>query len=168
MELGEREVTFKDKAGETRRIKAQDVFLIINGTMRTHIETATTRVRKKFNLRASLMTGGIPIWDRVKEKTKSVSTETQSFVRLYGRNSLVPSVEIFQNSFDYSFLGAQMASSSLTNLSITITELKSRFPDAVFDDRLKESLGVDMPFATPTDEIEINCKLVCLNLRAVR
>jgi hypothetical protein len=104
----------------------------------------------------------IPIWRRVKEKTKDVAVQSEGFVRLYDQMSPEPSVEVFQHSFDYSFLGTKMASSSLTNLSITTVEIKNTSPEAVFDDRLKEVFGVYMPLATQGDEIEINCKLIYL------
>jgi hypothetical protein len=76
-------------------------------------------------------------------------------------------VEILQRSFDYSSLGKKMALSSLENLNIVVTELRDRFPQAVFDGRLTERFRVDLPFATPEDEIEINCKLVYLCYQAV-
>lgn len=104
----------------------------------------------------------IPIWRRVKKKTKDVAVQSEGFVRLYDRMSPEPSVEVFQHSFDYSFLGTKMASSSLTNLSITTVELKNTSPEAVFDYRLKEVFGVYMPLTTQGDEIEINCKLIYL------
>jgi hypothetical protein len=76
-------------------------------------------------------------------------------------------VEIFQYNFDYSFLGTKMASSSLANLSTIITKLRDIFPQAVFDDRLTEPFVVDVPFLTPRDDIEINCKLIYLYHQAL-
>ena len=56
---------------------------------------------------------------------------------------------------------------SLENLNTLVTELRNRFPGAVFDSRLTEHFGVDVAFATPGDEIEINCKLIYLCHQAV-
>jgi hypothetical protein len=114
-----------------------------------------------------VLTGGIPIWRRVKEKTQQTCIQNECFVRLYSRLSYEPTVEISQYGFDYSFLGTKMASSALINVSTTVAELRKIFPQAPFDDRLKEHGGVDAPFAEPGDEIEINCKLIYLYYQAV-
>jgi hypothetical protein len=164
LKIGEGEVIFCDKGGRTRII---NVFLILKGTMRTYIEKEATKTAMKFSLPATVLTGGIPIWRRVKEKTKDLSIQTESFVRLYDWISPDPSVEILQSDFDYSFLGAKMAPSSLTNLSAIVKELRNRFPQAVFDDSLTESFRVDIPFTTPWDDLAINCKLIYLYHQAV-
>ncbi len=91
---------------------------------------------------------------------------TGEFLWLYDRTSPEPVVEILQSSFDYSSLGDKKALSSSQNLNIIITELKNRFPQAILDSRLTERLKVDVPFATPEDELEINSRLIYLHLRA--
>jgi hypothetical protein len=161
LELGKREITFRDRGRQARVIEAKSVVLILKGMVQTQTETETTTSKMKFSMSATLLTGGIPIWRRVEEKTKSQSVQTDLFVRLYDRKSPEPGVEIFQQDFDYSGLGAKIAS-SLENLNTLITELRNRSPEAVFDSRLMEHFGVEVPFATPADEIEINCKLIYL------
>jgi hypothetical protein len=167
LRLAAGEVTFSDKAGEQRTMKAADVLLIIRGTKRMRTVEELTRSKMKFSLPATVLTGGIPIWRRVKEKTQQTSIQSECFVRLYDRLSDQAIVEISQYGFDYSFLGAKMAGSSLINLSATVAELRKMFPRAAFDDTLKEHLGEDMPFAEPGDEIEINCKLIHLHYQTV-
>ena len=167
LKQGEGEIIFRDNDGVGRSLKEKDVFLILKGTMQTCTEKESTKTRMKFSLPGTVLTGGFPVWRKVKEKTKNVSVESECFVRLYERMSLEPSVEIFQYSFDYSFLGAKMTFSSPINLGNTITELRNAFPQAVFDDRLTKSFGVDIPFVPSEDSIEINCKLIYLYHRAV-
>lgn len=167
LKLGEGEVTFRDEGGETRVVKTTDVFLILMGTMRTRTEKEATKTTMKFSLPATLLTGGIPIWRTVKERTRDLSIQTESFVRLYAWNSPDPSVEILQSDFDYSALGAKMAPSSLANLSIIVKELTSRFPQAIYDDRLTQSFGVDIPLTAPEDDTAINCKLIYLHHQAM-
>jgi hypothetical protein len=113
------------------------------------------------------MTGGIPVIRKVEEKTKDQSRRTEDFVRLYGWTSPEPMVEIFQNDFDYSSLDKKKGFSSLENINIVVAELRSTFPAAVFDGRLTKHFKVDVPFASPQDEIEINSKLIYLCHRAV-
>jgi hypothetical protein len=161
------EVTFWNKGGEARRVKAENVFLILKGKVQTYTEKETTRTKMKFSLPATVLTGGIPIWRKVKETTRGTSSQTEYFVRLYDQTSPEPTVEIFQYNIDYSFLGKKMASSSLINLNTTVTELRNTFPQAVFDDRLAKAFQVDVPSGMPVDETEVNCKLIYLYHQAL-
>lgn len=167
LKFEERAVLFWDKSGQARRIETRNAFLIINGRMQTYTETEVTSTKMKFSLPGTVLTGGIPIWRRVKEKTRDKSLQTECFVRLYDRTSPEPSVEILQYDLDYSFLGAKMASSSLANFSAVVTKIRDTFPQAVFDDRLIEPFEVDIPSTTPRDNIEINCKLIYLYHQAM-
>jgi hypothetical protein len=161
LKLQKGEVVFWDAAGETTRIKAESVFLILKGTRQTYTEKESVDTKMKFNLSATLLTGGIPIWHRVKEKTRNTSIQTEYFVRIYDQISPEPSIEILQHSFDYSFLGAKMLHSSLANLNTFTTELKNAFPQAVFDDKLT------LPSVTSGTNIEVSCKLIYLYYQAL-
>jgi hypothetical protein len=176
MQLGERDVTFRDKGGQTRMIEEGGLFLILRLTARTYTEkqidakatapnTGKSIMPGDINLPATLMTG-IPIMKKTKEKAKVESIQYGEFVRLYDRTSLEPIVEILQSSFDYSSLGDKKALSSSQNLNIIITELKTRFPQVILDSRLTERFRADVPFATPDDEVEINSRLICLHHHA--
>lgn len=160
-------VIFSGKAGEQRMIKATEVFLILTGTKENTTEEEVTRSEMKFSLPGTMLTGGIPVWRRVKKKTLHGSVQVEHFVRLYDRVSLEPIVEISQHGFDYSFLGTKTVVSSFVNLNATVAELRKVFPQAAFDNRLQEHFSVDMAFAELGDEIEVNCKLIYLYYRAV-
>ena len=164
--LGLGEVTFCTKGGEARTVKAKNVFLILKGITQTRTEKEVTTTKMKLSLTSTLL-AGIPIQRKVKEKTIETSVESEYFIRLYNRKSSEPEVEIFQNTFDYSFLGKKMAPSSLINLSTIATELRITFLQAVFDDKLTEPFGVDIPFVKPEDQTEINCKLICMYYQVV-
>ena len=167
LKLEEQAVLFWDKSGQERRMESRDAFLIIKGRMQTYTETEVITTRMKFSLPATILTGGIPIWRKVKEKTGDRSLQTENFVRLYDRTSPEPSVEILQHDFDYSFLRAEMATYSLANFGTTVTRIRHIFPQAIFDDRLTEPFGVNIPSTTPQEGIEINCKLIYLYHQAV-
>jgi hypothetical protein len=156
------ESTFWDKSGEARRIQAENVSLILKGRMQTYTDKEVTTTKMKFSLPATILTGGIPIWRKVKEKNSDVSFQTESFVRLYNRMSPEPSVEIFESDFDYSFLGEKIAPSSFTNLNTIIAELRNTFPQAIFDDKLSGFFRADASFTTQRDDIEVSCKLIYL------
>ncbi len=178
LQLGERDVSFRDKGVQIRTFEEGSLFLILKGTIRTHtdkvigkggnqVDTSATeqKVTRSINIPATLVTG-IPIIKTTKEKAKVESVQYGEFLWLYDRTSLEPVVEILQSSFDYSSLGDKKALSSSQNLNIIITELKNRFPQAILDSRLTEHFRADVPFATPDDEVEINSRLIYLHHRA--
>ncbi|MFC2069213.1 hypothetical protein ACFLTP_09455, partial [Chloroflexota bacterium] len=112
LEFDEQEVLFSDKSGQERRLESKNVSLIIKGRMQVYTETEAISTRMKFSLPATVLTGGIPIWRKVKEKIKDKSVKTEHFIRLYEQMSLEPSVEILDYDLDYSCLGVKMAASS--------------------------------------------------------
>lgn len=165
--LGEEEVIFRDRDGEAKRIETANVFMILKGARQTYTEKKTTSTRMKLSVPGTVLMGGIPVFRKVKEDTRDMSPQTEGFVRLYDGISPEPSAEILQHDFDYSFLGTKMASSTFKNLSTTITELRSIFIQAVFDDSLTQPIRVDIPSTSLEDDIEINCKLIFLYHQAV-
>jgi hypothetical protein len=162
LKFDEQAIMFWGRSGQTRRVEPSEVFLIISGRVQTCTETEVTTTVKKLNVAATLLTGGIPILKKVKEKTMNKSFQTESFARLYGRTSPEPVVELLQHGFDYSFLGVEMASSSAANFSTTVKKIRDAFPEAIFDDRLVKPFGADTRSAIPQDDIEMNCKLIYL------
>jgi hypothetical protein len=121
----------------------------------------------KFNLTATLVTGGIPIWSKVKETSKANSGETGYFVRIYDRDSVQPRVEIFENYFNYSVLGAEIAPSSAANLNSIVTKLRAVFPQALFDDILTRPMGTSESYDTKANVVELNCRLLYWYHRAL-
>ena len=160
-------VTFRDIRGAERNMQAENVFLILQGTMQTYLEKEITKTKMKLNVPMTILIGGLPVWRRVNEKTRDMAVQNVRFIRLYERSSMEPAIEILQYNFDYSFLGQKMTSSSLTNLSATARELRDAFPRAAFDDRLLKSFTAGIPSASPQDGTEINCRLIYLYYRAV-
>jgi hypothetical protein len=167
LKFEEQAVIFWNRSGQERRMESNDVFLIISGRMQTYTETEITTTGKKLNVAATVLTGGIPITKKVKEKTMDKSYQTESFVRLYGQASSEPIVEILQHDFDYSFLGSEMASSSVANFNTTVKKIRGTFPQAIFDDRLVEPFGANIPATMPQDNIEMNCKLIYFYHRTI-
>jgi hypothetical protein len=168
VKLEEPAVLFWDKGGQVRRVEPGEVSLIISGRMQISTETEVITTVKKLNITATLMLGGIPVSKKTQTKTKSKTFQTESFVRLYGRTSPEPVVELLQQGLDYSFLGAEKGSSSMVNFSNTVKKIRSAFPEAIFDDRLVEPFGADIHSAIPEDEIEMNCKLIYWYYQALR
>ena len=167
LEFGEQAVVFRDKTSQALKLEAKDVFLILKGKYQISTDKTVTKTRMKFNLTATLVTGGIPIWSKVKETTKASSDEVGYFVRIYGRDSLEPRVEFFENSFNFSSLGANIAPSSSTNLNSVVAQLRAMFPQALFDDILTQPIGMSEHYDKQADAVELNCRLIYLYHRAV-
>ena len=162
LEFREKEVLFRDSAGREKRIVENDVFLILAGRMETSVEVETTKTKTKFSLTRTLLMGGIPIWQRVDEKTTSKSIQTEYFARLYERKSPDPGVDILQHHMNYSFLGAKLAISSFTNFGTVVQRLREIFPQAIFDNRLMKPRVLTTSSRQAWQDIEINCKLIYL------
>jgi hypothetical protein len=160
LKLEERAVIFCDRSGQEKRLEASEAFLILTGKVEGYTEKETTKTVKKLNVPLTLLTGGIPISKKVKEKTVSKSFQKESFLRLYNRTSPEPAIEIKQHDFDYSFLGVEMASSAASNFGIAVRKIRETFPGAVFEDRLIDPLGASIPATVEQENIESNCKLI--------
>jgi hypothetical protein len=106
--------------------------------------------------------GGIPIWERVDEKTTTHSTQAECFARLYERKSPDPSVDILQHHMNYSFLGAKVAASSSTNFGTVVLRLREVFPQAIFDNKLAKPSALTTSPSRGWEDVEINCKLIYL------
>jgi hypothetical protein len=167
LRLGDREVIFWDNGGQMIKMATKDVFLILKGKIQISTDKEVTNTRMKFNLPATLLTGGFPIWRKVEERTMNTFIEVGYFVRLYDRTSPEPAVEIFENNFNYSSLGSKIAASSSTNLNNIIAELRDACPKAIFDDRLVQPSGTSMSSIAQEDDMELNCKLIYLYYQAV-
>jgi hypothetical protein len=162
VELLDGETAFRDKGGQTKRITSSDVFLILKGSLQTPVEEETTVTRREINWGATLLTGGFPVSRTVKEKIGGVAVQAESLARLYNRESSEPTVQMLQHGMAYSFLGAQIAPSSLANFNIVVGKLQELFPQAIFDDRLTKSSKSGAPSAKTPDDLELNCKLLYL------
>jgi hypothetical protein len=162
LEFREKEVLFRDIAGREKKVVQNDVFLVLVGRIETSVEVETTEQKTKFSLPRTLLMGGIPTWRRVDEKTTTHSIQAERFARLYERKSPDPSVDILQHRMNYSFLGAKVAASSLTNFDTVVLKLREAFPRAIFDNRLAKSSVLTTSHSPVWEGIETNCKLIYL------
>jgi hypothetical protein len=167
LKFEEQAITFWDRSGQARRIEAGEAFLILNARMQAYTDTEVIKTKRKLNVAATLLLGGIPVTKMVKEKTTRRSIQTESFIRLYGRASPEPTVQIQQNDFDYSFLGTEMVASAAANFGVAVRKIREAFAQTIFDDSLIEPFGADVPAAVMQDTIEANCKLIYWHHQAV-
>ena len=153
-------VIFRNDKGDEENIETGDVSLIIKGKLQTSTAVETTQSKKKINLAGTLLTGGIPIYRKVEEKTTSQIIQDEYFIRLYTRTAPESCIEIRQQNMNYSFFENKMSASSLANfdnLSRTLAEL---FPEAIFDERLTKSYMSSIYSNRIDDNIEVKCRLI--------
>jgi hypothetical protein len=162
IEFGEGEASFRDKAGQERRMAAENAFLLLAGKTRNLGEEEGPKTRRKLNLPATILTGGIPIWSSVKEYATGSAAQAACFARVYDRESWRTGIEIPQDGVDYSCLGAERAFSTLANFNRLMTKLRAAFPRAVFDERLARHPEAVSPSARWPDSVEIKCRLIHL------
>jgi hypothetical protein len=160
LKIEEEKRIFRSNVGGEKVIGTGDVFLIVHGILQMQTEKETVTKKMKFSMGRTILAGGIPVWHGVKEKTKDVTLNTESFIRLYGPTFVDPCIEISQHDFDYSFLGPRMTFSSEANLNATAAELKTLFPGAVLDNKLTKPVSSNLPFVSEQESSEINCKLI--------
>jgi hypothetical protein len=159
MTFGINEITLRNESGRIVKISPEDMFLILKGRAHLQTDKEGLKTRMKFNLPMILLTGGFPVWSKVEEKTKDTTTEVQHFIRLYDRTFSEPRGEIFENHFDFSVLGSNIAPSSLTNLNTIVANIRKVFPGAIFDEKLVKSSGANV------EDLELNCRLIYLSYR---
>jgi hypothetical protein len=162
LEFREKEVLFRDSANREKKIAGQSVFLVLTGRIESYLEMETTKQKMKFSLGRTLLMGGIPIWRPVDERTKTHSMQAECFTRLYELHSGEPSVDIFQKHVNYSFLGEDVATSSLANFDTLVRRLRQAFPQAIFDDRLARPAVLTTSSGHGWEDIESSCKLIYL------
>jgi hypothetical protein len=161
VKFGQGETVFCGEGDQTLLLSSADVVLILKGRVMAARTTEETRTSAKFNMTATLMTGGIPIWRKKTEKTVTTTSDSHFFIRVYGRQSSGPCAEINQHHFDYSCLGAEMSPSSPANFTTLSEKIKRQFPRAIFDDRLTEH-PVHIPASRLEDDIDVVSRLIYL------
>jgi hypothetical protein len=155
-------VLFRDSHGTEKAFKPDDIFLILKGRMQQDIATETIKTKMKFSVGKTLMTGGIPMFSKVEEKSKGTTTEVELFARLYVRGAPEPQAELSQHGVDYSFLKEKLNANSFINFSTAINELRLYFPRAAFDDRLAAIVSSLETTAPSPADTETNARLLYL------
>jgi hypothetical protein len=165
LRFGAGEITFSSKSGQLAKMELDEAFLILTGRVETSESIEVTRTKMKLNVPLTLLTGGIPVRRKVTEKATETVAHIESFVRLYGRQSPDSNIEIRQHDFDYSCL-PKVAASSQRNFGDLTATIRGAFPRAVFDDSLTGNFGLGLPYTTPSENVDIICKLIYLFTRS--
>jgi hypothetical protein len=115
-------------------IAYQEVGLILRGTAITSSKATETSKERKFSMKHALLSGGAVLTKTEKTEHEVTSEEREGFFSLYAKGR--PSLSFRENSFVYHSLGAGRRHSCSANAAYLISELRSRCPSAVYDERL--------------------------------
>jgi hypothetical protein len=168
LEFAENYIVFKDKNSQLFRLEEKNVCLVLKGILRKDEEKEVISNIKNLNITATLMTGGIPIGRTVMQKTKEITSQNESFLRLFEKNSLDFCLEIKQHSFNYSCLGSDMSTSSLCNINLITKRIKELFHEAVFDDKMGEFPFINTSRNSMYQNVDIECKLIYLYYQIIK
>jgi len=165
--LGE-QIVFHDDSGSAKTVPANGIFLILVGRHEASVISETTTIKTKFDMAGTLLTGGIPMWRRVKEKNTNESIETTFFIRLYENNLSGTWIELNQKQINYVFLGKLVAPSTLVNFNTMLQQLRDFFPNSIYDDRLTRPSVMSESSSQPWHNLDAYCQLAYLFHRRER
>jgi len=167
LSFNEKEVTFQEQSGATRTLAAGEVFLILKGNKPKLIETENSKTVRKLSIGKTILTGGLPIFNKVKQTTTVKSIESLLLLRLYNHASADPIIELSQHNIDYKYLGPKLNYSSLVNFNTVASDIKNAFPGAIYDDRLMQ-LPRQEESSAPETEFELNCRLLFIYYKTIK
>jgi hypothetical protein len=168
LEFSGHNIIFKDKNNQIFSLEGDNILLILKGILKTTKIEEVTRKVKKLNFTATLLTGGIPIGKTIKQRTSESTITYEGFIRVLGRNTMDPCLEIRQYSFDYSCLETDMSTSSLQNINLIARKMAERFPSAVFEDKSNRLLSHNSAPNYSDENIDIESKLTYLYYHKIK
>jgi hypothetical protein len=115
-------------------IPYQEVGLILRGTAITSSTATETSKERKFSVERALLSGGAMLTKTTKTEREVTTEEREGFFSLYAKGR--PGLLFRENSLVYDSLGLARKHSSSANMGYLISELRSRCPAAVYDERL--------------------------------
>jgi hypothetical protein len=115
-------------------ISCQEIGLILRGTAITGSTATETSKERKFSMERALLSGGAMLTKTRKTEHVVTSEKREGFFSLYAKGR--PGFLFRENSLAYDSLGAVRSHSSSANMAHLISELHSRCPFAVYDERL--------------------------------
>lgn len=142
-----------------------DMILPVSCSVR-HSETKITTERK-LSIGKTLLTGGLPMFDKVKHKQDLTSEKINKILYLYVSKRLQPIVFSVDN-ITFEGLGEAMKISRELNFTYLIGELHRLSPGAGYDDRLLRRAGQVRllgPTLNPETNIDLAVEILVRTLR---
>jgi hypothetical protein len=125
------------------RLPWPDIHALVRTTYRSSAETKTAVTKRELSPVRAIATGGLLMSKKVTTTQTTHSTEMEAALYIFGPPRTAPLL-LRQRQARYAGLGAALTTSSATNFELTLTELRGRAPQAVFDDRLVSRKQTDL------------------------
>ena len=138
-ELCGRRLSVEAVGGETAEIPFEEVALLFPAICIVGQSETVTVTERKLNIRATLLSGGIPMMKKVVRQEEVRAEEREKALFLYAGNS--PAVVFRQNGMTYDGLGGAMKASRELNFALLAGELRRLSANATHDDRLLQRAG---------------------------
>jgi hypothetical protein len=166
------ETSLRIETGDNRsaEIPYRKIDVLLPATSTVTISGTKTTTEKRFSLGKTLLTGGIPMFDKVTRQQEMTSEESKGVLYLYVINRREP-VIFSQDGLTYEGLGEAMKLSRVMNFNVLLSELHRHSPGAAYDDRLLKRIGQIRllgPTLNPDTHLDIAAEILVSSLRLLR
>ncbi len=150
-----------DGKGTQHACPAQAIVVFQRGVRVTRQTETVKSSERRFDAGRAILSGGLMLTKKVEKTTIKTNQAQEPFV-LVQRGDGAPDVMLYERQIDYRFLGLQMQPSSLANLGVLTTRLRTLAPHAPFDDRVARPGFVSSLPLVSVDPVDLGLFLVSL------
>ena len=155
-ELNDASMRIEQGDGQRAEIPYGEIDLLLPSTSIVRYSEKRTVTERKLSVGKTILSGGIPLSKKVKHEEEMTTEERGKVLYLYAGNR--PPIVFSQDGMTYDGLGAAMKLSRELNFTYVISELRRLSPGAVYDDRLRNRVGL-MRLLGPALDPETNLDL---------
>jgi hypothetical protein len=137
--LVERELGVITEKGDSLIIPYQSIDLILRGTAIVRDVTTETVKNRSISAGRAVLSGGMMISKTTKSVREVTTEERQGFLNLYAGDT--PTLVFREKTLVYDSLGPALRPSRAANFAYLVSELRRRYPDALYDERLLNRAG---------------------------
>ena len=158
------------------RLPYRAIVALLRASHQTRTETRTETKAKEFSAGRALLSGGLMLRKSVTREERSVATEREQVLYLFGPNGSTPWI-LRERGTHYAGLGAAAGPSSTQYFLATLAELRKRAPRAVYDERLMQArkaptrsvrtagTGAESVAVSSIDGVDLLAHLLALSLQ---
>jgi hypothetical protein len=168
-ELNESSLRIEQVDQQRAEIPYGEIYLLLPSTSIVRYSEKKTVTERKLSVTKTIISGGIPLSKKVKHEEEVTTEERSKVLYLYAGNR--PPIVFSQNEMTYDGLGAAMKLSRELNFTYVISELRRRSPGAVYDDRLRNRVGLIRllgPALDPETNLDLAAEILARSLRRGR
>lgn len=163
--LAAQELQLESLAGEHCAIAYGTIELLLVATSSLQRETTATVTERKFSIGKTLLAGGVPMSKKVTHQENVTSVERDETLWLYAQGR---ATALFaRDALNYDGFGSAMQMSRDRNFAQLKNGLRSKAPQAGYDDRLLKAAGIARllgPSLSPESNLDLACEILARSL----